>query len=308
MYSEEITIIVVELLVALIKRFFPDVIHAHVAQGAGRVAFLWKKVFGTPYILTEHAPVEMMGFKSKRNIFISKCVYKNSWHNVCVSIDLAKKLRSFFPKERFDVIYNGVVSPKALIAQNKYEIDIHHKINCGIVAAFYDKEIKGFQFLLPAIKQVSERGIDICLHICGGGKYLSFYENMAKELGISERCFFYGQLDKKKVYSIVSQMNFMISASLYESAGVSAEEAMLLGKPMLVTRSGGVNSLVPTNVSVVVDKGSTKCLVDGFEKMIQNYTSYDSEFIMNYAYENFDIEVISKKYMDLYNNLMLKRK
>ena len=156
------------------------------------------------------------------------------------------------------------------------------------------------------MKQVIEHGHKAVLHICGEGRFREYYENMVKELEIDKICIFYGQCSKEKVYAIVGQSDFFVSASLFESAGVAVQEAMLLGKPVLVTRSGGANSLVTEDTAIVVDKGSTQALADGLEEMIQRYRDFDTEKIREYAENKFEISHISKQYMQVFYDLARK--
>lgn len=284
----------------------PDLIHAHCAAGAGRIAVLFGKIFGYPVVITEHSPIEQLNLdrvSTKRKL---AKVYKKSSANVCVSLDSKNRLQTYFPQCKFSVIYNGIYSPQVVGVDNgNYRID--GKINVCIVAAFYSKEIKGYQYLLPAIATLKKEGVDIILHICGDGEFFDYYVDMAKELGIYSSCIFYGNCTKQKVYSIVSQMDFNISASLFECAGVSVEEALLLGKPMLVTRSGGANSLVTDKVAIVVDKGSDEALADGMKQMIKRLPDFERNVIYNYAFENFEIDQVSQQYMKLYNKLLEKK-
>ena len=102
---------------------------------------------------------------------------------------------------------------------------------------------------------------------------------------------------------MVSQMDFNISASIYECSGVSVEEALLLGRPMLVTRSGGANSLVNEKVALVVDRGSTEALVNGIIKMVETLSQFNEKEIYDYAFENFEIDQVSQKYFELYKKI-----
>ena len=179
-------------------------------------------------------------------------------------------------------------------------------LNCGIIAAFYDKTVKGYQYLLPAIKILIEKGYNINLHICGGGQYLDYYKKMAIDLGIENNCIFYGQIEKNQVYYIISKMDFIISASIFESAGISVEEAMLLGKPLVVTRSGGASSLVNNKTAIVVDTKSTDALVKGIQNMIEKRKLFNSKEIKNYAINNFSIQTVTNQYLHLYNDLLNK--
>ena len=127
---------------------------------------------------------------------------------------------------------------------------------------------------------------------------------MAGELGIADHCIFYGQCNREKVYSVMSQMDFCISTSLFECSGVSVEEAMLLGRPMLVTRSGGANSLCTDDTAIIVDSGSATAIRDGIRQMISRLNSFSPDSIREYAFENFEITNTSKKYYELFQSIL----
>lgn len=287
------------------KEFKPDILHAHVGAGAGILAKIFGKIFGIPVVVTEHNPIELMNLESSRNKRLYHLAYHHSKANVCVSADSMKRLQQHFPNEQFQVIHNGIMNPDSLTTSEvRYAKD--GRINCCIVAAFYSKDIKGYQYLIPAMKELLDKGVPITLHICGGGDYFEYYVDMAKELGISENCIFYGNCDRSKVYDIVRQMDFNISASIFECSGVSVQEAMLLGKPLVVTKSGGANSLVTSDTAIVVDRESISALVDGIEQMIKRLSEFDANMIKEYAFVNFEIDEVSKKYVELYDKIVKK--
>ena len=288
------------------KEFKPDVIHAHCAIPAGFAATLFGKFYGIPVVITEHNPIEHFALNKPNVKSQVKFAYSKSKANICVSNDSMNKMKSNFKDCDFSVIYNGIYSPE-VIGNDGINYRVDGKINCCIVAAFYSKDIKGYQYLIPAIAELKKQGKPVVLHIVGGGEYFDYYVNLAKELDVQDLIIFHGNCEKKKVYSLVSQMDFNISASIYECSGVSVEEALLLGRPMLVTRSGGANSLVNDNVAIVVDRGSTEALVDGIEKMVEKLSQFNQSEIYNYAFENFEIDQVSQKYMKLYNSILEKK-
>lgn len=285
------------------KDFNPNVIHAHVAPGAGIYAIVFGKMLGTPVMLTEHNPVALAGYDNVLIRNIAKFVYKHSKYNACVSLNSKKELEEMFPSCRFGLVYNGVIAPEC---QEKNEVyAVSGKINISIVATFYSEWIKGYQFLLPAIKQLMEEGYsDVMLHIVGGGTYEAKYIQMAEDLEISDHCIFYGNCDKQKVYDIMNQMDFGLSTSLVECSGVSVQEMLMLGKPMVITKSGGANSLVNQNTAIVVEKESSQAIVDGIKAMIAHRDEYKASEIKQYAYSNFEIGEISKKYMEIYHSIL----
>ncbi len=287
----------------VLREFKPDVIHAHVASSAGCLAVEMGKLYGIPVVITEHNAIELMGLESKKTYLRNRFAYHNSRENICVSEDSRSRLQALFPKERFRVIYNGIQNPADVPADGK-QYAREGFINCCIVAAFYDKQIKGYQYLLPALQRLVREGLPILLHIVGGGTYLDDYQKLARELGIAESCVFYGQCDRVQVYSILRQMDFSISASILECSGVSVQEAMLLGKPLVVTKSGGANSLVSEETAIVVERESVEALADGMREMIAQRGRFDPERIAAYAYPRFEIDQVSRQYMELYRTML----
>lgn len=288
----------------IMNDFHPDCIHAHVAQEAGKITYMLSKLYHIPYIVTEHNPIEYFNINHTKKDYNLKKIYTKSKYNICVSDYQTQFLKNEFSDLDFNTICNGVYPPE-VIMNKSYLINKDAVINCCIVAAFYDKYIKGFQFLLPAIKILLDEGFSIKLHICGGGEFYEYYKSYAEQLNIINNCIFYGQCTKDVVYSIINQCNFLVSASLFESAGVSIEEALLLGKPVLITKSGGANSLVTDRCAVIVDKGSTEQLVYGFKKIINDLNCFDSDFIKLYAHEKFDIQVVNKGIINIYNKIII---
>ena len=285
------------------KSFKPDIIHGHVALAAGLPAVLLGKLFKVPVVITEHNPMEMMGFENASRVDFAKKMYDGSNANVCVSRNQMERLQEYFPEENFQLIHNGVYDPESFEKDGENYV-VEGCTNACIVAAFYSKDIKGYQYLIPAIKELVDTGENIVLHICGGGDYLEYYQDMAKELGIEKNCIFYGQCDKKKMYSIMKQMDFIISASLFESAGVTVQEAQLLSKPVLVTKSGGANSLVTEESAIVVEKGSVEALVNGIKQMQSVLSTFDAEKIREYALSQFEMDQVSQKYMEVYTSIL----
>lgn len=298
------------------KTFRPDVIHGHVGLGAGVAAALLGKIFRVPVVITEHNPLEMMGFENPKRIELAKSVYVRSKKNVCVSRHQMECLKEYFPEMDFQLIHNGVYDPMPMeIDGVSYAVD--GKINACIAAGFYSKDIKGYQYLIPAVKKLVDDGVNIMLHIAGDGDYFAYYRDMVRELDIEDNCIFYGMCNKQKLYSIMKQMDFIVSASLFESAGVTVQEAQLLSKPVLVTKSGGANSLVTKESAVVVDKGSTDALAEGAKEMIRRLgltfegvlatvlpeDKFDSDSIRTFALSQFEIDEVSKKYMEIYNSI-----
>lgn len=287
----------------IVKEFHPNIIHGNVATEVGRAAIVLGKIFRIPVIMTEHSSVEASGVRSFPHYYYAKYVYGRSLANYCVSDKLTQELKKIFPKYNFCTMYNGITEPSGMeLVRNRYRRD--NCVNMAIVASFYDKSIKGFQYLLPAIANVRKNSGNICLHIVGGGEYLEYYKRIATELGIDDICVFYGNVLHEQVYKILFDMDFLISASLFESFGCTIAEGLMLGKPAVVTRSGGVESIISSENGILVERENERALELGILEMIDRYKSFSEEKLRKNALEKFSVEVISQKYVDVYKNIL----
>lgn len=284
------------------KEFKPDIIHAHVASRAGLYSIILGKVFNIPVMITEHCPVDMM-IKNRVSYYIVKFAYKRSKYIACVSNHLRDELKKIYKKINFDVIYNGIKIPDN-IRVGLHKIKKSDTIHISFVANFYDKEIKGMQFLLPAIHKIIDKGHNIILHIIGGGDYQEYYIKKANELGILHNCIFYGSLSKDKTLEVVDKTHFFVSSSLKETFGCAIAEALMLGKPVVITTSGGPEDFVNERVGIIVKSGSCEELVIGIDKMIYQLDNYDKFYISDYSKSIFQIDAISRRYLTLYKELI----
>ncbi len=289
-------------LLKICREYKPNIIHANVAYPTGLLCVEVAKRINIPVVHTEHAPIEQMYLNNLIRKKMRGYVYKKCKRNICVSKDSMNRLHRIYPNIDFQIVYNAVIDPQSIENDgNVYRKE--GKVNACIVAAFYDEFVKGYQYLLPAIKECNATGECIHLHICGGGEYESQYIRLSEKLEIQNDVTFYGQCNRKKVYSIVRQMDFCVSSSVYECSGVSVQEEQLLGKPILVTKSGGANSLCTNETSIEVDRESVTALVEGLHDMVCRYNQFDSSYIRKYAFENFEISHITQKYIEIYQDV-----
>ncbi len=279
------------------KDFSPDLIHGHAVVGAGRYATYLGRKYHIPVIISEHSAIESFWDNYKLR-FWANYTYRFCTGITCVSEDLAGKLKKKFPKLTFHVIYNGIAIPDRKLVCKKQEE--RKEIHICLVAALYDKEIKGIQNLMPAVSRLKEKGITVILHIVGAGTYLEYFKQMAVEYQIQEQCIFHGDKNREETYAIMASVDFLVSASMIESFGCSIAEELMLGKPVLVTDSGGPESFVNDLCGMIVPKGDSNSLELGIREMIEKLEQFDAEKIHEYAFGKFNLPLIAGQYIDLY--------
>lgn len=288
----------------IVKEFHPDIIHGNVATEGGRFAVILGKIFRIPVIITEHSAIEASNVEHFPHYYYAKNVYGSSKYNACVSDVLTKRLSEIFPQYSFHTVYNGIQEQEP--RENRHQYCKDDRVNIGMVAGLYSKEIKGLQHLLPAVRQMLDNGYSVHLHIIGGGEYLEYFAAEAECMEVSQECTFYGECQRGKVTEIESEMDYVVSASLFESFGCAVAEAAMLGKPIVATRSGGVESIVDTENGILVEKGSTESLYIGLTWMYEHYKEYDAGKISQNARTKFSMDTISRQYMKVYEEVLQK--
>lgn len=290
----------------IVKQFSPDIIHAHVATEAGRFAIVLGKLFHIPVIITEHSSVENSGVKTFPHRQYADFAYKHSQYNICVSDDLTRKLSEIFPRYSFHTIYNGIDIP-ALGERTAIKNRVENVVNIGVIAGLYDRYIKGIDHIFAGIKQLQKEGYAVYLHIVGDGEYRDFFEQMAKDMNIDKNCYFYGLCSKEKVFSILAEMDYTVSASVSESFGCAIAESAIMGVPIVATRSGGPESIVTEENGILIEVRDENALIEGMRYMCEHYKTYNRVAIRENAREKFGLTGITRQYMKVYSDVVQEK-
>ena len=106
---------------------------------------------------------------------------------------------------------------------------------------------KNHALLLQTVALLRESGRDVSLTLVGDGPLRGRLEELARELGISERVRFAGR--RTDTPAFYRDCDLFVLLSDYEGMPMSIIEAMASGLPVVATRAGGVGELVDDGVS-----------------------------------------------------------
>ena len=286
----------------IVKEFKPDIIHGHVGTEAGRFAVMLGRLFRIPVMLTEHSSADLSGVRSFPHKQYAWASYGGSRYNACVSDKLTSDLSGIFKHYRFHTIYNGIIVPEDIPKDTNYRVD--GVTNMVLVASMYDRDIKGIPTLIPVLKRIKDDGTKFAMHFVGDGRFREEFEKMASEYDIADMCIFHGKKMRAEVFSIVSQMDFLLSMSRFESFGCTMAEAVLVGTPVLASNSGGSASIVNEENGILLKEYSSEAIYQGIKEMLLSYRDYNRDAISRNAKERFDIKVITEKYLEIYREIL----
>jgi glycosyltransferase involved in cell wall biosynthesis len=100
-------------------------------------------------------------------------------------------------------------------------------------------------------------------------------------------------------------MDLFVSMSQAEVFPLSIAEAQSCGLPVICLNTGGMPEMIKQNINGYV-VGSTSDLVETLNRFIQPEVTLERmrDSARNYALTNYSLEVVTKKYIEIYNSLI----
>lgn len=223
----------------------PDLVHLHVTTKQGLVPLLMKRIWGIPYIVTEHWSGYLPAngdYERQAGRFILGRIYR--WMTqkiirkadvVTAVSDLLRKdmLRCGLDNQDFRVIHN-VVDPLFEDDGKATEAD---EMTFLHVSCFSDraKNVKG---IIEAARVLSENGVNFRLTMVGEGPDMEETKKLSSNYGLQKYVRFTGVLQSDKVADEMRKHQCLILFSNFETAAVVLQEAMSMGMKIISTPVG----------------------------------------------------------------------
>lgn len=241
-------------LVGLFLRERPPIVHTHTSKAGilGRWAAFLSKV---PVIIhTPHGHVfwgYFNGWETRLFIFIERITARRTDAIITLTEQEKRDHLRFriAPENRFSVIHSGIDGKNLLTmpsdpAAMKLELGIpDHAFIVGTVGRL--TPVKGHRYLLEAAKEILTANPDCYFVFLGDGEISSELQDYARVLGIKDNVRFPGW--RPDVGAVMSVFDIFSLPSLNEGMGRVLVEAMMLGKPVVASRVGGILDLVRDN-------------------------------------------------------------
>lgn len=166
--------------------------------------------------------------------------------------------------------------------------------------------------LIPAknqstiIKSIGKlSGENIHLIIIGDGPLYQDLNNIARDLGISDRVHLLGRWPREDTLKFISVSDIFISTSIREGFGISYIEAMALGLPTIVSMIPAYQEVGNPEVSEFVPPNNINILSDSIEKLASN-EALRNEYSQNATLlveSKFSLKKMVDEYMNIYHQL-----
>ena len=121
-----------------------------------------------------------------------------------------------------------------------------------------------------AFDLLSKRFGEAHLLLIGGGPWYPQGQAMVDALGLQERVHFTGYLPRTEAFDCLAESDVFGFSSLTDTQGVAVLEAMALGCPAVVVRSGAVEDVVRHEVDGLIVQASAEQMSEGLATVLEN--------------------------------------
>ncbi|MGH9131971.1 MAG: glycosyltransferase [Acidimicrobiales bacterium] len=233
--------------VAAARRLAPDVIHAHWWFPAGAAGVLAGAATHTPCVITLHgSDVHLMGRPGWA--LAARAVLGRAAAVVGVSAALAAEAARAWgvPVARVGVARMPVAVPAPGLLATPFPP--HPPILLVFVGRLVPE--KGLDVLLKAIDRAFRGDLDLHLNVIGEGPQKAELQRLAAPLG--ERVSWAGVLPRAEVGRALVAAHCLVVPSRREGLGLVALEALAHGRPVIVSRVGGLAEVVADGVDGIL--------------------------------------------------------
>ena len=157
--------------------------------------------------------------------------------------------------------------------------------------------MKGYDVLLPAFRQLRERGLDVELHIAGRGTDSAKCKSMLSKGVIS-----HGLISRDAVRELLYQSDALVLASRSEVQPLSLLEAMSTGIPVVATECIP-QSLRISGGSTIVPIDDTTALMEAMRR-VMTLSDFDGKKVSEAVSRVVSPAVIGEKLTALFNGVL----
>lgn len=288
--------IIIKDLVKCYSKYFPipDVIHLH-SFFNGDIALQFKKYSGIPYLVTEHSSKLFRNNLKKSEMNLATNVFKNADYLISVSVEFCKMLINLT-----NIKFNYI--PNMVNTDNFYIKSLNKEYEFINVASLED--VKNQIMLIRAFKNIYINQKSKKMIIVGDGSLKNIIQKEINDLGLKDQVILFGKATKSQIHNLLNSSKYFVLSSKYETFGISIIEAMSCGLPVIATKSGGPETIIKNNKLGILVDNNISSLINGMKKIVK--IKYQSKYIRKYVIMNFSEDVIIRRIIDLYENIIKK--
>lgn len=288
------------------KYGLPDIVHAWGERDliAATIAVRLKEEFGIPFVLNVHGTClyHFSEFKHLEGRMIN--ILKRCDCLLPVSMPLGKQWEATFQNNinyDWQVVHNPVdyeifQLPENCVTKSRV-INVFHisKLN----------ENKDIPTLIKAFALAFNEK-EAYLTLAGKSKIPANIDKLITQLNIQDKIKFIGSLTQEQVANEMKKTDIYALTSKIETFGIPIAEAMMSGKPVVTTKSGGPESYITSEIGEVVLPEDPVAFSQALIKVADNIEKYDPLYIRDIAIKLFGMHNVCLKMENIYHSILEK--
>ena len=173
-------------------------------------------------------------------------------------------------QERLHVIYNTFdIEDIRIKADENIEENFYSNKSIKLCTVGTLNKVKGFDRLIQILDRIKMDGNDFILNIIGEGPGRTLLEQLIEKYNLQKNIFLLGF--KSNPYKYISKSDLFVSASHTEGFSSVVVESVILGVPVITTKTSGMTEILGENDEFgLVVENNEEALYMGLKRLIQN--------------------------------------
>lgn len=209
--------------------------------------------------------IDLQSYPWTQNIGVYKnlpeeCGIYNHYSKVlCVSQSVEEVMHDYYGLSNAITINNPVATDDIMAKANIKEETVNSN---GFKFVSVGRLVyqKGYDLLIPIIRRLRDRGLNVLLYIIGEGEERKSLQHLIWEQQLESYVHLLGYL--KNPYPFMKEMDLFVCSSRAEGYSLVIAEAMVLGLPVISMKCSGPNELL--------DNGRYGCLCNTYEELAES--------------------------------------
>lgn len=280
-----------------VRRYAPDVVHAHYATGYG----LWGSVQKTAPLIVSVWGTDIAEALSGKIIItpIVRRALKTARFVTSSSKFMADQVLQFEPSVRDKLVH----IPFGVPADEERRSPARETDTVRIIFAKQFFPVYAPDLVIRAFAEAARRVSNIRLLMIGGGELQGRLQKMAEELGVQSLIELRGWVEMAEARRLIRESDIMIMPSYRESFGVAALEATAAGVPVIATNTGGIPEIIENDYNgILISPGDEPALTEAIVRLADDplLRGRMGEAGRKIARERFDFEDCLDRMEELY--------
>ncbi len=281
----------------------PKFVHLNIVLHIGRFAYLLKKKYNIPYVITENWTGYYPEDKNYlRNNFFKYYYFKKIFKNATAFLPVSQNLFNQC-QQLFNLKLDGSIIENAVDTTFFFPEE-----NNNVVKKLLHISSMGYQKNTDNLLRVFEKFLasqnNIHLYLIGPENE-TISTQISKSTLLKNNCTIVGNVSYEKVAEYVRGADALILFSRYENLPCVILECLCAGLPIISTNVGGVAEVVTSENGFVIENENQTQLLQALNSWIENSSTFDKKIISTDANKKFNFHSIGKKFDDAYKKIGL---